>query len=332
MATLPSPTGSSTLLDFAKSIDPNGATATVVELLNQTNEILMDMQWIEGNLPTGHRTTIRTGLPGTTWRQLYQGVQPTKSVRAQVDDACGMLEARSEVDKDFANLNGNTAAFRLSEARSFLEAMNQGMLSTLFYGDSSVNKERFTGLSARYNNSAAGNGTNIIKMGGSGNANCSIWLVGWGSETCTGIFPKGSEGGLTHQDLGEIDAFDSNNYRFRAFADHWQWKCGISLRDWRYVIRIANIDTAALLADTAGTSVKIIEAMIKARMRIPALGLCKPVFYVNRTVKEMLEIQAMNKSQNAVRLMEGAQQFDVGVYNIPVRLCDQLLTTEANVA
>lgn len=332
MATLPSPTGSATLLDFAKSIDPDGKTATVVELLNQTNEILTDMQWIEGNLPTGHRTTIRTGLPGTTWRQLYQGVQPTKSVRAQVDDACGMLEARSEVDKDFANLNGNTPAFRLSEARSFIEAMNQAMLSTLFYGDSSVNKERFTGLSARYSNSAAGNGTNIIKMGGSGNANCSIWLVGWGSETCTGIFPKASMAGLQHQDLGEIDAFDSNNYRFRAYADHWQWKCGISLRDWRYVIRIANIDTAALLADTAGASVKIIEAMIKARMRIPSLGLCKPVFYVNRTVKEMLEIQAMNKSQNAVRLMEGAQQFDVGVYGIPVRLCDQLLTTEANVA
>lgn len=332
MATLPSPTGSATLLDFAKSIDPDGKTATVVELLNQTNEILTDMQWIEGNLPTGHRTTIRTGLPGTTWRQLYQGVQPTKSVRAQVDDACGMLEARSEVDKDFANLNGNTPAFRLSEARSFIEAMNQAMLSTLFYGDSSVNKERFTGLSARYNKLAAGNGANIINMAGSGNANCSIWLVGWGSETCTGIFPKASMAGLQHQDLGEIDAFDSNNYRFRAYADHWQWKCGISLRDWRYVIRIANIDTAALLADTAGASVKIIEAMIKARMRIPSLGLCKPVFYVNRTVKEMLEIQAMNKSQNAVRLMEGAQQFDVGVYGIPVRLCDQLLTTEANVA
>jgi hypothetical protein len=332
MATLPSPTGSTTLLDFAKSINPDGSVATVVELLNQTNEILMDMQWIEGNLPTGHRTTIRTGLPATTWRQLYQGVQPSKSVRAQVDDAVGMLEARSEVDKDFANLNGNTSEFRLSEARSFLEAMNQAFLSTLFYGDSSVNKERFTGLSARYNLSTAVNGQNIIKMGGSANANCSIWLVGWGSETCTGIFPKGSNSGITHEDLGEIDAFDSNNYRFRAFADHWQWKCGISLRDWRYVIRICNIDAAALVADTAGTSVKIIEAMIKARMRIPALGLCKPAFYVNRTVKEMLEIQAMNKSQNALRLAEGMDQFETQLYGIPVRLCDQLLTTESNVA
>ena len=101
MATLPK-AGAVTLLDFAKSINPDGTTAAVVELLNQTNEVLDDMLWIEGNLPTGHRSTIRTGLPTVVWRQLYGGVPPSKSVRAQVDDSCGMLEARSEVDKDIA--------------------------------------------------------------------------------------------------------------------------------------------------------------------------------------------------------------------------------------
>ena len=334
MATLPTRTGSATLLDFAKSIDPDGKTATVVELLNQTNEVLQDMQWIEGNLPTGHRTTIRTGLPGVTWRQLYGGVQPTKSVRAQVDDTCGMLEARSEVDKDFADLNGNTNAFRLSEAQSFLEAMNEAFVQTLFYGDTSVNKERFLGLSARYNLSTAGNGQNIIKMGGSSNANNSIWLVVWGPNTVTGIFPKASMAGLKHEDLGILDAFDSATPagRYRAYADHWQWKCGLSLRDWRYVVRICNIDQTSLLADTAGTSVKLIEAMIKARRRVPSLNMGTPVFYVNRTIKEMLEIQAMNKSTNAIKLADGAQQFDTTFLGIPVRLCDQLLSTEANVA
>lgn len=334
MSTLPLRTGSATLLDFAKSIDPDGKTATVVELLNQTNRVLDDMQWIEGNLPTGHRTTIRTGLPGVTWRQLYGGVQPTKSVRAQVDDACGMLEARSEVDKDFADLNGNTNAFRLSEAQSFLEAMNEAFVQTLFYGDTSINKERFLGLSARYNLSTAGNGQNIIKMGGASNANNSIWLVGWGPNTVTGIFPKGSMAGLKHEDLGVLDAFDSATPagRYRAYADHWQWKCGISLRDWRYAVRICNIDQTAILGDTNGSSVKIIEAMIKALQRIPAIESCKPAFYVNRTIREMLAIQAMNKSTNALRLAEGANQFSLDFLGVPVRLCDQLLSTEANVA
>ena len=337
MATLPK-AGAVTLLDFAKSINPDGTTAAVVELLNQTNEVLDDMLWIEGNLPTGHRSTIRTGLPTVVWRQLYGGVPPSKSVRAQVDDSCGMLEARSEVDKDIAELNGNTAAFRLSEADSFLESMHQTFVQTLFYGDTSVNPERFLGLCARYSSSSATNGQNIIKAGGvTANNNNSIWLLGWGENTLTGIFPKGSMAGLVHQDLGEIDAFDSSNNRFRAFADRFQWKCGLAVRDWRYAVRICNIDQTNLLTDTGGTTFKLIELMIKAQARIPALKKCRSVFYVNRTISEMLKIQAMNKSTSALSLTEGAdqfgnQQFVTNFMGIPIRMCDQLLTTEAIVS
>ena len=118
-------TGALTLLDWAKRLDPDGKVPTIVEMLGQTNEILEDMVFREGNLPTGHRTTIRTGLPVVYWRMLNQGVPPSKSTTAQVDEQAGMLEAWSEVDKDLALLNGNVSAFRLSEAKAFLEAMNQ---------------------------------------------------------------------------------------------------------------------------------------------------------------------------------------------------------------
>ena len=114
-----------TLLDVTKRLDPNGKIDAIAEMLNQTNEVLDDMVWIEGNLPTGHRTTVRTGLPAPTWRKLYGGVQPTKSRTAQVTDSTGMLEAYAEVDKELADLNGNTGAFRLSEDRAHIEGMNQ---------------------------------------------------------------------------------------------------------------------------------------------------------------------------------------------------------------
>jgi hypothetical protein len=121
-----------TLLDLAKSTDPDGKIAAVVEILNETNEILADMSWSEGNLPTGHRTTIRSGLPAPTWRKLYGGVQPTKSTKVQVTDNTGMLEAYAEVDAALADLNGNKAEFRLSEDRAHIEGMNQEMAETLF--------------------------------------------------------------------------------------------------------------------------------------------------------------------------------------------------------
>ena len=65
-----------TLMDVAKRLDPDGKVDTIVEILSETNEVLEDMVWMEGNLPTGHRTTIRSGLPTPTWRKLYGGVQP----------------------------------------------------------------------------------------------------------------------------------------------------------------------------------------------------------------------------------------------------------------
>jgi len=352
MATLPK-AGAVTLLDVAKSLDPDGKTSTVVELLNQSNEILTDMLWMEGNLPTGHRTTIRTGLPTAVWRQMYQGVPPSKSVRAQIDDACGMLETRAEVDKDIAELNGNSGEYRLSEAQAFLESMNQTMAQTLFYGDTTVNPERFMGLAPRYSSLSAGNAQNIIDAGGTGSDNTSVYLVVWGKNTISGIFPKGSKAGLQHEDLGLIDAFDGSNNRYRAYADHWQWKCGVSLRDWRYVVRIANVDVSDLVGQT-GTqattaSTMLIKLMLKAMARIPSMGMGQPVFYASRTVKEMLSISALDKSQNALSITDAVNQFGsvnpgsvagsgAGIsggtlkfFGVPVRTVDQLLATEARV-
>lgn len=345
MALLPK-AGAVTLIDFAKSLDPDGKTATVVELLNQTNEILTDMVWIEGNLPTGHRTTIRTGLPTAIWRQLYQGVPASKSIRAQVDDTCGMLETRAEVDKDIAEMNGNTTEFRLSEAQAFLEAMNQAFGLTLWYGNTVVNPERFTGFAPRYSSLSAGNAQNIIDAGGASTNNTSIWLIVWGKNTVTGIFPKGSKAGLQHEDLGLIDAFDASNNRYRAYADHWQWKGGISLRDWRYVVRICNINTTDLAgqintqAPTAATA--IMKVMIRAMARIPAMGMGTPVFYCNRTVKEYLAIAALDKSNAALSIQDAVNQFgnvapgsvnngSLKFLGVPVRTSDQLLNNEARV-
>jgi hypothetical protein len=129
------------------------------------------------------------------WKLLNQGVQPSKSTTAQIDEAVGIMEAWSEVDRDLAELNGNTSEFRLSEAQAFIEAMNQEMASTLMYGNSSISPEEFTGLAPRYSSLSAANGDNIINAAGSQSDNSSIWLICWGAQTVHGIFPKGSKAG-----------------------------------------------------------------------------------------------------------------------------------------
>lgn len=324
-----------TLADHAKRLDPDGKVPAIVEMLSQSNEILLDMLWKEGNLPTGERTVVRTGLPSVFWRLVNQGISPSKSTTAQVDENCGMLESYSEVDKDLAELNGNTSSFRLSEAQAFLESMNIEMAQTLFYGNSSVDPEEFLGFAPRYSSLAAANGQNIVSGGGSGSDNSSIWLVCWGAQTAHGIFPKGSKAGLQHEDLGLVTVETTAGIagsRMRAYQDHWQWKAGLALKDWRYVVRIPNIDISNLVAKSSAAD--LIELMVKATHRLvnPNMGKC--AFYMNRTCFQMLDIQrrddVISGGQLNYEVVDGKRTpFFRG---IPVRICDALLETEAAVS
>jgi hypothetical protein len=336
-----------TLLDVTKRMDPDGKIATIAELLSQTNEILDDMVWIEGNLPTGHRGTIRSGLPTPTWRKLYGGVQPSKSRTVQVTDSCGMLEAYAEVDKALADLNGNTAAFRLSEDRAHIEGMNQEFSSTLFYGNESTEPEAFTGLAPRFNSLSAENGGNIVTGSGltetapDGAAeNSSIWLIVWGPNTVHGIYPKGSKGGLQMNDKGQVTVENAGEYagagahqggRYEAYRTHYKWDCGLHVRDWRYIVRIAfNRED---LSATAGSGPQIVEMMSKAMRRIPNLNMGRAAFYANRTSFDFLDMQSLTRSTMAFSNVDDAQGKMVTAFRgIPIRRCDAILDTEGSTA
>src|SRR5271165_7218193 len=165
-----------TYADWAKRLEDDYKIATIIELLSQTNEILEDMLVIEGNLPTGHKTTVRTSLPQATWRLLNSGVPNAKSTTAQIVDTCGNLETYSVIDKDIADLNGNTAEFRLSEVKAFLEGMSQQVAAALIYANQHTNPERFTGFVARYSTTNTANSQtayNVLDAGGTSNTNTS---------------------------------------------------------------------------------------------------------------------------------------------------------------
>ena len=326
-----------TLLDMAKAMDPDGKIAAIVEILNETNEVLQDMSWVEGNLPTGHRTTIRSGLPAPTWRKLYGGVQPNKGTTIQVTDSCGMLEAYAEVDKALADLNGNSAAFRLSEDRAHIEGMNQEVADTIFYGNETTEPEAFTGLSPRYNDTTAANADNIILGGSAGGQtdNQSIWLVVWGPNTVHGIIPKGSTAGLQQRDMGEvtIENVDGAGGRMQAYRSHYRWDVGLTVRDWRYVVRIPNIDRSLLLAAASGTSADIPDLMVRAIEMIPNLGAGRPVFYMSRAMRTMLRRQITYKTVNSTMTLDTVAGKTVLMFDgIPVRRTDAISADEARVA
>lgn len=333
-------TGLLTLNDWAKRLDPKGNTAQIVELLDETNEILTDPIFREGNLPTGEQITQRTGLPTVYWKLINKGVPTSKSTTAQVTEQIGNLQARSHVDEDEAELQGNLNEYRLSESMAFIEAMNQEMAGTMIYG-SPANPEEFVGLANRYNDLSAANGQNILDAGGTGSDNSSVWLCGWGDRSIYAVFPKGSNAGLQHQNLGVDDVEDSDGNSFRAYKDLYKWKNGIALKDWRYVCRIANIDVSDLAGLTGTQAVTastfITKMMSRAIDRLPSLKGVRPVFYANRTILSLLRVAAQDKSNSVVTIEPGLNQFGQSIFEtkfngIPVRVVDQLTEAESQVS
>lgn len=322
-----------TLLDLTKRLDPNGAIAEVAEILDEENPILEDMPFYEGNLETGHRHTIRTGLPEPTWRKMYGGVQPTKSTTVQVTDTTGMLEAYAEVDKALADLNGRTAAFRLSEDRPHISGMGKKLANTIFYGNESTTPEAFTGLAPRFNSTSAANADNIIKHDASPVGNMtSIWLIVWGQQGAWGLYPKGSKAGLSVTDKGQvtIENVDGQGGRMEAYRTHYKHDCGLAVKDWRQIVRICNIDISTL--NTLSNTKLLIDSMIVASELVNKLGAGRPVFYMNRHIRTKLRLGIQEKIASNLTWETVAGRRVMMFDEIPVKRCDAILPTETAVS
>ena len=331
------PTKFLTLSDWAKRQDPNmRGVADVIEQIAETNPLLTDAHMMEGNLTTGHRSTQRTTQPSGTWRQLNAGVAETKSTTRQVDDSTGMLAAYSAVDVVLANLNGNSQAFRRSEDAAFIQGLGEDATDAVIYGNSGVNPEQPHGLAPRYNSLTDTVGTtNVINAGGSGSDNSSLWLITWGPKTTTLIHPKGTPVGLQIKDQGERPWDDGSSNPYQAYVTYFEWHIGLAVPDYRYNVRIANIDISKLTADGA-TGADLMFKMVQAFYARPTAavitGMTSVVWYCNRTIGEYLHHQASNKSNVNLTLDNPAGEPVVRFLGAPIHILDALTEAEATIS
>ena len=345
MATLSN--GRLTLADISKLSTPDGRPSAIAELLSMQNMVLEDIVLREANQATSHVETVRTGLPDVYFRAYNAGVPSSKSAVANITEPLAMMEARSNIDAAKLALNGGGNDVRLSEESAFVEAMNQAMTATIFNGNVGVDPKSFTGLATRYSDVTAGNATNILRVGAgvngaaTGSDNASMYLVCWSENTVFGVYPKGSTGGLRSRDLGEETVNDSDGNAFQALRSLFQWDMGLVVKDWRSVVRIANIDVSDWVSATGtqavGAATNLIDAMMKAIVRLPTTasqGRC--AFYCNRSILEGLMIQGRRNTTSVLDVQKGLSQFGQE-YNMltfmgyPIRVVDALSTSELGI-
>jgi hypothetical protein len=186
----------------------------------------------------------------------------------------------------------------------------------------------------------------VIDAGGVGAVNTSIWVVVWGPNTMHGLFPKGQISGLQHRDLGEWTLTDAVNNQYQGYRTHFKWDMGFTVRDWRYAVRIANIDAANLRAVPRRTS-----STAHPRRASPAHGAARgleradgrragqgcderwvaPPSTATSTMGTYLDIQALNKTNVLLKYEEWDGKPVTTFRGIPIRTCDQILNTEARV-
>lgn len=339
------------LIDMIKSggNDADKAIASVAELLAQNNPILDDAIAVECNTGQKHRHSIRTGLPAVAWGMIYQGIMQSKSQRQTVEDTTGFLEGLSTVDTRLLELfKKNQNAVRLSEAMSFIESMNQTMASGMFYQDTATTPESFKGLGARYNAiSGSGAGKQIVNGGGVGADNTSIWFVTWSEYATHLIYPEGTQAGIKREDKGEQRVLDDQGRPYYVKEEMFRWHLGVSVRDWRYNARVANIDVSDMLSgsvDVFGLMRQGYYKMLGRKLARggnnmkngdPSVPIARTAIYMNTDVLQALDAASTNARggsiDNFVRLVpKEIEGKEVLTYRgIPIRETDALLNTEA---
>lgn len=331
-----------TIADLTARIDPNGKIASIGEWLGQTNEFVNFLRWKEGNLPTGERTTVRTGLPSVFFRGYNQGVDASKSRVAQIDEGAALLEGKSAVDREIAKAHGNVGEYRLTEASAFFESLTQTFATTAFYGNASASPQEFTGLGPRFDDPASSVGDQIIDAGGSQSDNGSIWLVVTGPMGVMGIYPKNTKAGISHIDVtggtGKADDGvdigtywdDADGKQFLALVDQFNWHVGLSVKDPRKVGRIGSIDRSLLAVDYA-TGAQLQMLMVELMNRVDGLDMPghSAAWVMDRNMKSFLERQLLNDKNPYLSYEQVAGKRMTSFGGIPILRTDALAVDEA---
>lgn len=330
-----------TLRDVAHNIGTNSKAGAMINVLSTRMDVLDDAAVFEANNGTHNKTSVTTGLPKGTWRRLNYGVMPEKASRAVVQDSAGQLTSYSQIDKTLYELQAeNAKQWRMEEDASFIEGMGQNVIETLFYGSLTENIGKFNGLALRYGalidpetGVAPPNARNIIDAGGTGNNNASIWLVQWGKEKAHMFYPQGTKAGFSSEDHGQVTLKDVNGGQYEGMETYFEWNVGLTVRDWRSVVRIANIDVTALKSD-ASTGANLIDLLDDALAMLGPEGASRTAIYMPMKVYQALKKQITNFKNTNLTLEDfrGDGRRKVAAWDgKPIRVVEQLLTTEARV-
>lgn len=329
-----------TLADVAKSKDKR--IGGVAEVLIQHNKMSEDIPIMVMNEGTIHKEDIRSAIPAVYYRKANQPIPASKSTIEERTFQATHFESKSQIDCAVAARGGldRIAYNRWNQAQGHLQAHAQELASLMIYGSPLTSNLKTAGFFDVFSTLATTEETSkqIINAGGSGSDNASMLKVHWGERSVFGVYPKGTNWGITREDFSKgnkkvkIPGIDENGNvgDFWGYEEDFMTDHGLVVKDYRQCARIANIDVSDLIA---GSGADLLDLMISGNYVIDSLENGKGVWYCNRTIFAALDKQALTKvgAGGGLRWTDYQGSPVLMFRNEPIKMMDTMLTSEAAV-
>lgn len=302
--------------------------AEITEVMQETNEMLLDIPWFQCNQVLSEKFPRRSALPQGTQRKAYKGVKTKTSTTQTVVEDVSLLESLSEIDEDLVHNAGGIEqqkAFRRSEDMAFVEGLSQQLADLFLEGVKAGSPESFDGLQIRLNDLTQ---TNVIDGGNSGGT--SIYAVDWGRTTAYGIYPAAAARrgtlGLQIIDKDIVPVLDDDGDTYHVYRTQFKWWMGLCIRDELRTCRYANLNPTINGTNSFNEDL-LIELLNRCKMKPATTRI-----YVNVEVQTQMQIRLKNKGNVNFSQIDGLGGVPVLMFmNRPVRRLDAIKTDESTV-
>ena len=313
-----------TALERVNRSSDNQDARRIIECMRVTNEMLLDAPTMEANERTSNRTVQRTALPTVTHRVYNAGVGNSASQTKPVNDVLCEVAGYSEVDVKLVREAANPEEFLNGEVASFIEAIGQQQAKDLIYGNHSADNANMDGLAIRRNSIDA---KYCINAGGTDTtSNTSLYIVKWGVNKAHLIYPKGSASvGVSRQDMGEVTVDKGDGLKMQAYRNYFSASYGLTLRDPKALVRIANINPASMDGE------ELIKLILRAKHYL-ATGDGTIAIYANSDVLSLMDAATVDKSNVVYNAQDPWGNDLIKIRDMRLRQVDAILSTEDIVA
>lgn len=307
-----------TLVELAKRTDPNGNSAELINILAERNPMLEEAHWERANDLNSHEFTQVIELPKGEFGRINKGIAYSAGRTKQVvEPICEIAEAYC-VDDRLLKKAPSPQEYLAQEAALHVEGMGQTAHATLLYGNRGTNPDAINGFMTRYNSLSMTD--SVTNNGGSGADVASILVVNWGRDSAYLAYPREFGDFLVEKGPSDqwIQPAAGTGYWGKVIT--WSINMGLCIANPKNVQRICNIETTG--SSNIFSDDKLITALNKMDKTDNA------VIYVNKAIYTQMQIAFKNRANVNFTMQEAWGRPIMHFMGIPVKKCDQMLSTE----